>query len=122
MQRPATAQVMSVATADGVRVHVRGDLDDVATGRLRGLLDDVVAPRSVARVDLSRADALPVAVLRALAAAHRRLSDGGGGLVVESPSPAARRVLRTSGLHRVLPVSARPSRSRAIAPADERTA
>ncbi|HWH30900.1 MAG TPA: STAS domain-containing protein [Mycobacteriales bacterium] len=122
MQRSSAAQVMSVETADGVRVHVRGELDDAATGRLRGLLDDVVAPRSVVRVDLSRADGLPVAVLRALAATHRRLSEGGGGLVVEGPSPAARRVLRTSGLHRVLPVSTRAGRRRAPAPADERTA
>ncbi|MFP5218840.1 MAG: STAS domain-containing protein [Actinomycetes bacterium] len=116
------AKVMSVATADGVRVHVRGRLDDVATGRLRGVLDDVVAPGSVVRVDLSRADGLPVPVLRALTAAHRRLADAGGRLVVESPSDGARRVLRTSGLHRVLPVATRPVRTRAAAPADERTA
>ena len=83
MQRSSAASVMSIATADGVRVHVRGRLDDASTVRLRGLLDDVGAPRSVVRVDLSRAEGLPVVVLRAL---------------------------RTSGLHRVLPVAARPAR------------
>ena len=123
MQSSTASSVMSVATADGVHVHVRGRLDDAATGRLRGLLDDVVAPRSVVRVDLSRAEGLPVAVLRALAATHRRLHDAGGRLVLESPSVPARRVLRTSGLHHVLPVSTRPARAtRAAAPADERTA
>lgn len=110
MQRSSAASVMSIATADGVRVHVRGRLDDASTVRLRGLLDDVGAPRSVVRVDLSRAEGLPVVVLRALTAAHRRLQEAGGGLVVESPSPAVLRALRTSGLHRVLPVAARPAR------------
>lgn len=89
--------LVSTTRPDGVRVHVRGRLDGSAVERLRALL----AEGGQVRLDLSRADALPVEVLRTLAAAHRAAP---GALVLEQPSPAATRSLRVSGLDRVLAV------------------
>jgi anti-anti-sigma factor len=100
--------VMSTTDDDGARLLLAGKLDESAVDRLRALLDDVAAPGAAVRVDLSRAALLPLGVLRALAAAHRRLHGGGGSLVVVDPSPQAARSLRTSGLHRALTVQAWP--------------
>ncbi len=88
--------LVSTARPEGVRLHVRGELDGAAVERLRALLADDVA----VRVDLSRAGVLPVGALRALAAAHSR----GQQVALEHPSAAARRALRVSGLDRVLAV------------------
>jgi anti-sigma B factor antagonist len=101
--------VVQTARPDGVRLTVRGRLEGEAVERLRALLEDAVVAGAVVQVDLSRAEDLPVAVLRALASAHRRLAAGPGGVVVERPSPPAVRALRTSGLDRVLPVRPAPA-------------
>ena len=55
-------------------------------------------------LDLSGVTRLSAAALEVLVAAHRRLRDGGGQLVIASPSPAVVRVLRISGLHRSIAV------------------
>ena len=101
--------LVSTTRPDGVRLHVRGVLDGPAVERLRGLLAD---GGDAVRVDLSRAAALPVEALRALAAAHRR----GQAVVLENPSAAARQVLRVSGLDRVLVVE-QPAPATPLAPA-----
>lgn len=111
--------VMATARGDLARLVVSGRLGPAGVDRLRGLLDDVHGPGAVVSVDLAHAAVLPVAVLRALAATHRRLRDGGGGLVVEQPSAAAVRTLRTSGLHHVLQIQGWPA---AKAPAPDQTA
>jgi anti-anti-sigma regulatory factor len=111
---------MATTLADGARLRVRGRLDSAAGDRFNALLEDLVEPQAVVRVDLSRAEVLPVAVLRALAASHRRLGEA-GGLVVEDPSEAAVRSLRTSGLHRVLCVERRAAAPR-TAPRRQRAA
>lgn len=100
--------VLSTADAGGLRLRLVGDLDDEAVDRLRALLDDVAHPGGDVAVDLSRAAALPIGVLRALAAAHRRRPDGAGSLTVVDPSPPAARALRISGLHRVLRITGWP--------------
>jgi anti-anti-sigma regulatory factor len=97
--------VMSTTDGDGSRLRLVGRLDERAVDRLRALLDDVPVSAHV-RIDLSRAAGLPLAVLRVLAAAHRRLGVGGGSFVVVDPSPAAALALRTSGLDRALVVLA----------------
>lgn len=100
--------VMSTSHGDRARLVVAGRPDPAACDRIDALLDDVRAPGTVVRVDLSHAASLPVAVLRCLVTAARRLADAGGGLVVVDPSPAAARTLRTSGLHHVLDVEGWP--------------
>jgi anti-anti-sigma factor len=85
-----------------VALAVAGDLDTGGADRLRAQLDDATAPARRLVLDLSQVEHLSSAALAVLVAAHRRLRDGGGALVVRDPSPAVVRVLRVSGLHRVI--------------------
>jgi anti-anti-sigma factor len=114
MVEPERGVVMSTAGDAVIRLRVAGELDASAVDRLRAQLEDATVRGASVRVDLSRADALPLALLRALAAAHRT-TGGSGSLVVTDPSPAAVRALRTSGLHRVLAVEQPPARKAARA-------
>ena len=79
-------------------------LDTRGADRLRALLDDAAAPRRRLVLDLSGVEHVSSAALAVLVSGHRRLRDGGGALVVRSPSAAAVRELRISGLHRVIEV------------------
>ncbi len=85
-----------------VPLPVAGELDAQGTERLRALFDDEIRPGRRLVLDLSGVDHLSAAALAALVAAHCRLRDSGGSLVLAAPSPAVVRVLRISGLHRVL--------------------
>ena len=100
--------VMSTPHGDGLRLALSGHLDAGACDRLSALLADVRGPGAEVRADLSHAGPLPVAVLRCLVTTAHRLAEVGGRLVVEHPSAAAARGLRTSGLHRVLQVEGWP--------------
>lgn len=108
MDQQEHSVVMSTSRPEGAHLRLAGELDEPAVDRLRALLDDLPRGADV-RVDLSRTGRLPLGVLRALAAAHRRLSAGGGAFVVAQPSHAAARTLRVSGLHRVLVVHGWPT-------------
>jgi anti-sigma B factor antagonist len=79
-------------------------LDPRGSDRLRALLEDAVAPRRRVVVDLSAVEHLSSVALAVLVSGHRRLRDGGGALVLRTPSPAVLRELRISGLHRVFEV------------------
>ena len=83
---------------------VDGALDTRGSERLRALLDDAVAPRRRLVLDLSAVEHVSSAALAVLVSGHRRLREGGGALVVRSPSAAVVRELRISGLHRVIEV------------------
>jgi anti-anti-sigma factor len=96
---------------DGARLLLAGRPDATSCERLAALLEDVRAPGAQVRVDLSRVEGLPTAVLRCLLATAVRLRGTGGRLVVEQPSAPALRVLRTSGLHRVLEVEGWPEQA-----------
>lgn len=87
-----------------VTLTLTGELDTRGAERLRALLDDAVAPGRRLVLDLSGVEHLSSAALAVLVAGHRRLRDAGGALVVSSPSSAVVRVLRVSGLHRVIVV------------------
>jgi anti-anti-sigma factor len=106
-----TSVVMSTSHGDGVRLVLAGRVDATSCERLAALLDDVRAPGAEVRVDLSRVERLPTAALRCVLATTVRLRETGGRLVVEHPSPSALRLLRTSGLHRVLEVEGWPLRA-----------
>lgn len=106
MDRHEHSVVMSTSRPEGAHVRLAGELDELAVDRLRALLDDVPHGGEV-RVDLSRSARLPLGVLRAMAAAHRRLGAGGGTLVLAQPSAPAERA-RIGGLDRVLVVQGWP--------------
>ena len=100
--------VTPTARGEATRLRLAGGLSTQDVDRLTALLDDVAGPGAVVVVDLSRAESLPLGLLRALAAGHRRLRDAAASLVIADPSSAAARVLRVSGLHRVLQVEGWP--------------
>ena len=104
MDQRAPSVVMATARATGPHLTVAGDLDADGAARLRALLDDTIAPGLRLTLDLSRVTHVSAAALTLLVQAYRRTRDGGGAMVVSDASPAVIRVLRISGLHRVLQV------------------
>lgn len=97
--------VLATARPDGAHLVLSGDVDGPGAVRLLAQLDDALEPGAQLTLDLSRITRLSVDALGALAAAHRRLRESGGGLLLESLSPQVVRVLRISGLDRVLVVA-----------------
>ncbi|MDM4718782.1 STAS domain-containing protein [Micromonospora sp. WMMA1363] len=88
-----------------VDVRAVGEVDIATVGVLRSALWAVPA-RSVLRLDLSGVSVLSAVGVRALVAAHLRLRSGGGELVLVRPDPVVARVLRVTGLLRVVRVVA----------------
>ncbi|MEV4490843.1 STAS domain-containing protein [Micromonospora coxensis] len=88
---------------DAVEVRVAGEIDLASVGELRAALWAAPA-RPVLRVDLSGVRLLSAAGIRALLAARLRVRARGGELVLADPDPVVSRVLRATGVHRVIPV------------------
>lgn len=86
-----------------VDVRATGEVDIATVGVLRSVLWAAPAD-SVLRLDLTGVRVLSAAGVRALVAAHLRLRAGGGELVLVRPGPTVARVLRATGLHRVVRV------------------
>ncbi|MFR9777890.1 STAS domain-containing protein [Micromonospora sp. MS34] len=99
---------MEIDVADHV-VDVRavGEIDIATVGSFRAALWAAPA-RPVLRLDLSGVRLLSAAGVRALVAVHLRVRSRGGELVLVDPDPVVARVLRATGLHRVVPVTTRP--------------
>lgn len=106
MSERAQSVVLATARPAGPHLVLAGDLDSEGTARLRGQLDDAVTPGLTLSLDLSRVTRLSVEALGVLVQAHRRLRDGGGTLELTAVSPQVVEVLRVSGLHRALVVTA----------------
>ncbi|MFI7490098.1 STAS domain-containing protein [Micromonospora echinaurantiaca] len=102
-QRDDRLHVQISAADHAVEVRVTGEVDIATVGALRSALWSAPA-RSVLRVDLSGVRVLSAAGVRALVAAHLRIRARGGELVLVGPDPTVRRVLRATGLHRVIPI------------------
>ncbi|TDB77433.1 STAS domain-containing protein [Micromonospora sp. KC723] len=84
-------------------VRVVGEIDVASVGELRAALWAAPA-RPVLRVDLSGVRLLSAAGVRTLLAARLRVRARGGELVLADPDPVVARVLRVTGVHRVVPV------------------
>ena len=96
--------VMTTDRPDGPHLTVAGELDSAGAIRLRAQLDDALVAGSHVSLDLSRVTHVSADALTVLVQTFRRLRDSGGGLVLTDVSPAVVRVLRISGLHRVMTV------------------
>lgn len=102
-----------------VELRPVGEIDIASVTAFRAALWAAPA-RPVLRVDLSGVRLLSAAGVRALVATHLRVRARGGELVLTDPDPVVARVLRVTGLHRVLPVrcsdrsQALPDRSQAL--------
>ena len=88
---------------DVVEVRVVGEIDIATVGEFRVALWAAPA-RPLLRLDLSGVRVLSAAGVRALVAAHLRFRARGGELVVVDPDPVVARVLRATGLHRIIAV------------------
>ncbi|WP_082930915.1 STAS domain-containing protein [Micromonospora sp. NBRC 110037] len=86
-----------------VELRPVGEIDIATVTAFRAALWAAPA-RPVLRVDLSGVRLLSAAGVRALVATHLRVRARGGELVLVDPDPVVARVLRVTGLHRVLPV------------------
>ncbi|PWU52163.1 anti-sigma factor antagonist [Micromonospora globispora] len=86
-----------------VDVRAVGEVDIATVGSFRAALWAAPA-RPVLRVDLSGVRVLSAAGVRALVAAHLRVRARGGELELVDPDPVVARVLRATGLQRVMPV------------------
>lgn len=104
MDQRAPSVVVTTGRHSGPHLTAAGELDADGAVRLHAQLDDAIAPGTAVTLDLSRVTYLSSDALAVLVHAYCRLRDGGGSLVLTGGSPSVRRVLRISGLHRVLPV------------------
>ncbi|MEV4120243.1 STAS domain-containing protein [Micromonospora sp. NPDC049645] len=86
-----------------VLMRVAGEVDIATVAGFRSALWSAPA-RPVLQLDLSELRLLSAAGVRALLAAHLRVRARGGELVLVDPSPVVARVLRVSGLHRVMTI------------------
>ncbi|MGC4773234.1 STAS domain-containing protein [Micromonospora sp. DT44] len=86
-----------------VQVRVAGEVDIGTVAVFRSALWSAPA-RPVVQLELSGLRLLSAAGVRALLAAHLRVRARGGELVVVDPTPVVARVLRATGLHRVMPI------------------
>ncbi|MFG1893923.1 STAS domain-containing protein [Micromonospora zamorensis] len=86
-----------------VLMRVAGEVDIATVAAFRSALWSA-PPRPVLQLDLSELRLLSAAGIRTLLAAHLRVRARGGELVLVDPSPVVARVLRATGLHRVMPI------------------
>jgi anti-anti-sigma factor len=102
-QRSDRFRVELDVSDDVVDLRAFGEIDIATVASFRAAL--WAAPvRPVLRLDLSGVVLLSATGVRALAAAHLRVRARGGELVLVDPAPVVARVLRVTGLDRVLPV------------------
>jgi anti-anti-sigma factor len=102
-QRSERFHVEISVADDVVDVRAVGEIDIATVGAFRAALWAAPA-RPVLRLDLSGVRMLSAAGVRALVAAHLRVRARGGELLLVDPDPVVRRVLRATGLHRVMPI------------------
>ncbi|MEU8179541.1 STAS domain-containing protein [Micromonospora sp. NPDC049044] len=86
-----------------VQVRVAGEVDIATVAAFRSALWSVPA-RPVVQLEMSGLRLLSAAGVRALLGAHLRVRARGGELVLVDPTPVVARVLRATGLHRVMPI------------------
>ncbi|PYC65985.1 anti-sigma factor antagonist [Micromonospora arborensis] len=86
-----------------VCMRVAGEVDIATVAAFRSALWSAPA-RPVLQLELSELRLLSAAGVRALLAAHLRVRARGGELVLVDPSPVVARVLRATGLHRVMSI------------------
>ena len=108
MEQRAASVVVTTSRTGGPHLTAAGELDAAGAVRLRAQLDDALEAGAHVTLDLSRVTHVSSDALAVLVAAFRQLRDGGGGLTLTDVSPAVVRVLRVSGLHKVLAVETTP--------------
>jgi anti-sigma B factor antagonist len=99
--------VDSRAVADRTQIDVRGELDLATVGTLRrALLDAMGAGAHRIHLGLDEVTYIDSTGLGMIIGAHRRLSAVGGELVVQCAVDRVRKLLRMTGLDKVLTIEA----------------
>jgi anti-anti-sigma factor len=84
---------------DGVLLTLRGELDPHTAPRLKERIDDALASnRADLTLDLAGVTFIDSSGLRVILSGHKEANERGGRLVLQSPSPTARRLLDITGL------------------------
>ena len=84
---------------DGVVLTLRGELDPHTAPRLRERIDEAFASDRVQMaLDLAGVTFIDSSGLRVILSGHKEANERGGKLVLQSPSPTARRLLDITGL------------------------
>ncbi|BCJ56699.1 STAS domain-containing protein [Micromonospora endophytica] len=104
-EREERFHVETTVSDEAVRVRVVGVIDVATVAAFRSALWSAPS-RPQLRVDFSDLLMLSAAGVRTLVAARLRVRAQGGELVLVNPSPMVERVLRATGLRRVIPVVA----------------
>jgi len=101
-EQPFAVSVTAVASERSV-MRLRGELDLASAPALAGIVEEqAVAGRRFLELELSGVTFCDAAGLGALAAAHVRLKNAGGRLVLRRPSRCLRRLLQLTHLDEVL--------------------
>jgi anti-anti-sigma factor len=90
--------------ADGVTIHLAGEVDLAAAPRVEAAVEEALAGEESAdiTVDLDGVTFLDSTGLRALVAAHARCGEAGKTLTLVNPSVAVSRILEITGLGQTL--------------------
>jgi anti-sigma B factor antagonist len=98
---------VSVTASDEVTlVEVRGELDCYTAPQLQAVLDELAdgPPRRVV-LDIGRSPFIDSTGLGVLVGALRRLRQGGGEMVVRSPSPTTARLFEITGVNTLFEIA-----------------
>ena len=90
-------ETLEIIDEDTGTITLRGDLDAHTAPQVAARLDSVDGGAEL-RLGCAGLEFVDSSGVQVLVAAHTRLRDGGGRLVLESPSSALRRVLEITGL------------------------
>ncbi len=83
---------------DATTFLLDGELDPHTSPMLQRRIDDESTAASKVVLDFSAVTFVDSAGLRVIADTHRRLSEGGGQLIVKTPSPGLTKLLSLTGL------------------------
>ncbi len=87
---------------DAIVIHVRGEVDVAAIGRLRDVLEPHMGPQQTIVLDLSGVEFMDSASLRFLVHARGDLTADGGSLKLRNPSVSAHRLLTLANAEALL--------------------
>lgn len=88
-----------------LKVTLNGSLDVAGAGAADAHLARLVADRDKIIADLTNVDFLASAGIRVLVKTAKALSEHGGRFVILNPTAAARRVMWTTGLDRIVHIA-----------------
>ena len=100
-----------VREGDAIVIHVSGEVDVAAVGRLRDVLEPHMGPQQTIVLDLSGVEFMDSSSLRYVVQARGNLTADGGSLKLRNPSVAAHRLLTLAKAEALLEDDAEQYRS-----------